>query len=395
MKKYTLLFVLFVGWMPSFAQRSLEVNETTQGISIFTDKDPDIDKAGGGQAGAIFSCPVTLSLSFSSNIDKQVEVLKTEEQGDLRFYYLRFIVGRYKGANYSNRTLTITASGFLPYRQPLQLEPSASRSFEVFDPNATVGVGCYFEHLNKGNNFFANTRYDDAKTEFMLALECNDKPDENDLTIKIENSGAALDSKLAGDNYYNSGNYTEAKQQYEILYGINPNNYTKERLVACEFQLANLPRTIRVKVIDQNGTAVANVKVEAEIYKVDKQGNLVPAKTGLLTSLNWSQVGTTNQSGECTISVKSINKKLRFNKKTTQKIYFADAIIPTDASNELDVILSEIDNPSSTTQSGQTSTAQNKQTSTTQNKQQNNSNNKTLFPSNTKAAQLERWIRSR
>jgi len=373
MKKYIFIFLLFVGWIPSFAQRSLEVNETTQGISIFTDKDPEVDKAGGGQAGAIFSCPVTLSLSFSSNIDKQVEVLKTEEQGDLRFYYLRFIVGRYKGANYSNRTLTITASGFLPYRQPLQLEPSSSRSFEVFDPNATVGVGCYFEHLNKGNNFFANTRYDDAKTEFMLALECSDKPDENDLAIKIENSGAALDSKLAGDNYYNSGDYTEAKQQYEILYGINPNdNYTKERLVSCDYQLDNIARTIRVKVIDQNGAAVANVKVEAEVYKVDKQGNLVPAKTGILTPLNWSQVGTTNQSGECTISVKNINKKLRFNKKTTQKIYYADAIIPPDVSDELSVKLSELSTGSSSS-----------------------SSNNTLFPSNTKAAQLERFIRSR
>ena len=95
MKKELLLFlVLFVSNISSFAQRNLEAREKTEGISVFTEKDPEVINAGGAQAGAIISCPLTLNLSFSSNVDRTVDVWKTEERGELRFYYLRFIVGR-------------------------------------------------------------------------------------------------------------------------------------------------------------------------------------------------------------------------------------------------------------------------------------------------------------
>jgi len=333
MKKHTLIIMLLVLWAPSFAQRNLVVKETTEGINVFTEKDTEVDKAGGSQAGAIFSCPLALSLQFSSNVDRQVEVMKTEERGELRLYFLRFIVGRYRGASYDNRTLEITAAGFLPYRLRLQLQPSESKSFEVFDPNATVGVGCYFEHLNKGNNFFENTRYDDAKTEYFLALECSERPEENDLSMKIENADAARYSKTAGDMYYNEGNYMEAKQEYERLRGLNPNDkYPAERIAICDIRIPNLPRTIRVKVTDANGENMSDVAFSVDEYKVDKQGNLVLQNGKPQKGKGFIQATAIYSNGVYSITAKSVNQTLALRKYIDGKTEYYDEVqIPLNA----------------------------------------------------------------
>ena len=319
--------MLFAIWMPSFAQKKLEVKETTEGINVFTEKDTEVDKAGGSQAGAIFSCPLILSLSFSSNVDKQVEVLKTEVRGETRLYYLRLIVGRYRGASYDNRTLEITAPGFLPYKLRLQLQPTESKNYEVFDPNATVGVGCYFEHLNKGNSFFENKRYDDAKAEYVLALECSDKPDGNDLNIKIENAGAALDSKIAGDNYFTSGKYFEAKQEYEKLRGLNPNDkYPVERIAICDIRLPNLPRTIRVRVTDANGNDMSDVAFSVNEYKVDKQGNLVLKNGKPQKGKGFIQATAYYSDGVYSITAKKVNQTLALRKYIDGKTEYYDEV---------------------------------------------------------------------
>jgi tetratricopeptide (TPR) repeat protein len=316
MKKYLLLSLLLFACVGSlFAQRTLEKKETTEGMSIFVDKDPTVDNAGGGQAGAIISSPINIELHFSSNVDRTVDVYKTEERGDLRYYSLRFIVGRYRGASYNNRILEVSAPGFAPLKFPIELQASESKSFEIFDPNATVGVGCYFEHLNKGNNFFTNTQYEDAKTEYNLALECSDVPEDNDLRTKIDNAGTAFDCKQAADSYFNAGQYVEAKHEYEKLRGLNPNDkYPAERIADCDMRSPNLARTISVIVTDENGNNLSDVAFSADKYKVDKKGNLVLKNDKPQKEKGFEQATTNNNDGVYSVTVKNVNQTLALRK---------------------------------------------------------------------------------
>jgi tetratricopeptide (TPR) repeat protein len=220
-KIWLMSLVLCITIIPSFAQRNLEVREKTEGISVFTEKDPEVINAGGAQAGAIISCPLTLNLSFSSNVDRTVDVWKTEERGELRFYYLRFIVGRYRGANYDNRTLEITASGFLPYRLALRLQPSESKSFEVFDPNATVGVGCFYQHYNEGVELYRKALYIEAKEKYRTALECTDVPADVSVNERIAFIDSILLWRHRADSCFDLVNYKNAINLYQKIVAQN------------------------------------------------------------------------------------------------------------------------------------------------------------------------------
>ena len=94
---------------------------------------------------------------------------------------------------------------------------------------------CWEQHRDKGNNYFANTQYAEAKGTWALALKCTDLLSNNDLEQKLELASAALNSKYVADNYFNTGKYIEAKQEYEKLYGLNPNdNHASKRIAACD-----------------------------------------------------------------------------------------------------------------------------------------------------------------
>jgi len=222
MKKYLLLYILLFASVGSlFAQRTLERREKTETLSVFVDKDPAVDAAGGAQAGAVISCPITLNLSFSSNVDRTVDVYKTEERGDVRFYYLRFIVGRYRGASYNNRILEVTASGFVPLRFGLELQASESKSFEVFDPNATVGVGCFYQHFNEGVEFFKKALYDEAREKYRLSMECTDMPADVDMSGKIRDIDAIQVLRIDADKYYDQLLYKDAMECYQKVVALN------------------------------------------------------------------------------------------------------------------------------------------------------------------------------
>jgi tetratricopeptide (TPR) repeat protein len=232
---------------------------------------------------------------------------------------------------YSGRKLKIKGYGFETHIEPLDLKAKVPVGLLVIDLDSDVGVGCYFEHLNEGNKFFKNTQYADAKSEYFLALLCSDMPEDNDLSKKIEDAGTALDCKYAADNYYNEGKYIEAKQEYEKLRGLNPNDsYTAERITACDIRIPNLPRTIRMKVTDTNGKLMPDVEISAESYKVNgKTGDIVRDKNGKPKGSFKVLSTTTNQQGECVITVKMENKILKLKKyKDSDTEYFAQIQIP-------------------------------------------------------------------
>ena len=218
MKKELLIFLaLFVSITSSYAQRNLEVKEKTDGISVFTEKQPEIINAGGAQSGAVISCPLTLNLSFSSNVDKVVDVWKTEVRGELRFYYLRFIVGRFKGASYDGRVLEVTAAGFLPNKFRLNLAPGESKSFEVFDPNATVGVGCFYQNFNEGVELYRKALYLEAKEKYRTSLECSDIPAEVSVYDRIMVIDSILLWRQLADSCFDASNFKNAIYYYQKI----------------------------------------------------------------------------------------------------------------------------------------------------------------------------------
>jgi len=222
MRKNLLLYIfIFITVGSLYAQRTLERRETTAGLSVFVDKDPEIDQAGGGQAGAIISCPITLELSFSSNVDRTIDVYKTEERGDVRFYYLRLIVGRYRGASYANRLLEVAAPGFAPLRFLLELQPSESKSFEIFDPNATVGVGCFYQHFNEGTELFQKALYNEAREKYRLSMECTDMPADADIPAKIRDIDSILVLRPEADKLFDQLFYKDASTAYLKIVSYN------------------------------------------------------------------------------------------------------------------------------------------------------------------------------
>jgi len=222
MKKSLLLSLfLFVSISSLFAQRVLEMREKTEALSVFIDKDTEIDQAGGAQAGAVISCPVMLNLSFSSNVDRTVDVYKTEERGDVRFYYLRLIVGRYRGASYTNRVLEVAAPGFAPLRFSLDLQPSESRSYEVFDPNATVGVGCFYQHFNEGLELYRKALYIEAKEKYRTSMECTDVPADISVSERIAIIDSILLWRHHADSCFELVNYKDAIYFYQKIVAQN------------------------------------------------------------------------------------------------------------------------------------------------------------------------------
>jgi len=332
MKKIILFGILtIISEITLLAQDKLQVSEREMSAVVFREANDN---------ETVVEVKSNVKLEFESTMDKTVNIYKTYEESGFFFYELLFPTDK----KYNGRKLKIKSFGFDTYSQPLDLKSKVSVGLLVINPNSDIGVGCYFEHLNKGNRFFANTQYADAKTEYYLALECSDVPEDNDLSQKIDDAGAALDSKQNADNYYNSGKYIEAKREYEKLRGLNPGDkYPLERIVICDIRIPNMPRSIQVKVTDVNGMVMPDVAIEAEFYNVDnKTGDIIREKNGQPKGVKWKQLSTTtNQQGECVITIKHENKRLKFKKyKDGNTEYFADIQIPT-TSNQIEVKLNE------------------------------------------------------
>jgi len=222
MKKLIIILPAFVCLCQmAFAQRVLDFKDQTQALSVFTDKDPEVINAGGAQSGITVYCSNALTLSFESNVDRTVDVYNTEERGGLRYYYIRFTVGRFRGANYDGRVLEVLAPGFLPLRIRLSLQPSESKTYEVFDPNATVGVGCFYENFNAATELFRNSMYTEARERFNLSKECTDYQESSNIAYILESIDSILILRTRGDLYFDMQNYNGAYNAYQKAVGFN------------------------------------------------------------------------------------------------------------------------------------------------------------------------------
>jgi tetratricopeptide (TPR) repeat protein len=222
MKKIILIIAtIFCLYHAAYSQRVLDYRDQTQALSVFSDKDPEVINAGGAQSGITVFCTNTLSLSFESNVDRTVDVYNREDRGGLTYYYIRFTVGRFRGSNYDGRVLEVLAPGFLPLKIRLDLQPSESKSFEIYDPNATVGVGCFYENFNSATLLFRNSQYNEAKEKFNLSKECTDYQEGSNVAYILEAIDSILYLRARGDYYFEAQNYNEAYNAYQKAVGYN------------------------------------------------------------------------------------------------------------------------------------------------------------------------------
>jgi len=205
----------------AFAQKNLEITENKDGVGVFIDKDTVVNNSGGIQAGLTVTSSTTLSLSFSSNVDSPVNVYKTEEKGGLRYYYLRFILGVYKGKDYRNRTLEVTATGFYPLKFKVDLQASESKSYEIFDPIARLTEGCFNQFYNEGVDLFRKALYQEAQVKYRLALECNNVPPDINVNEKIAIIDSILLFRKKGDSCYIMTKYKDALDYYQKIIAYN------------------------------------------------------------------------------------------------------------------------------------------------------------------------------
>ncbi|MDR2474908.1 MAG: hypothetical protein LBD45_03535, partial [Bacteroidales bacterium] len=101
-----------------------------------------------------------VAIEFESTMDKTVNVFQSYEESGFFFYELLFPIGK----KHKGRKLKIKSYGCETYTEPIELQAKIPVGLLVLNLNDTVGVGCYFRHLNRGNIFFKSTQYADAKT---------------------------------------------------------------------------------------------------------------------------------------------------------------------------------------------------------------------------------------
>ena len=205
----------------AYSQRVLEYTEKTEELSVFIDKDPEIINSGGAQAGVTISCFSNMSLTFESNVDKTVDVYKQEQKGGVNYYYLRFIVGRYKGTSYEGRVIQAIASDYVPLKIKLDLQPSESKWYEVFDRNMDVKTGCFFQHFNDASELFQKAMYTEALEKYKLSMACTDYQEKMNVKQKIETINNIISLRDKGDYFFNVFNFKEALEAYQKIIGYN------------------------------------------------------------------------------------------------------------------------------------------------------------------------------
>ena len=80
-KFFILTFFLVLPFY-AFSQRSLEIQDVSTGMNVFSGKDTE--------AGIVISAPLTIPLTFESTHDKVVDVFNKEIKGEEQLYYIRF-----------------------------------------------------------------------------------------------------------------------------------------------------------------------------------------------------------------------------------------------------------------------------------------------------------------
>src|SRR5574344_721516 len=177
MRKLLFLFIALFS-LNAFSQRTMEIKDASPEGGIYSGEE--------NEAAVIITCPEQMSpLTFESSMDPYVDVKKQDSINGRIQYTIVFQCGK----KYRGRTLTIGSNGYTSLIVELELMPKQLKQYDVSDPNATVGVSCYRENRNKGNEAFKKGDYDDALDYYNTSTECSDVD-----TFEIKRLIAAADT---------------------------------------------------------------------------------------------------------------------------------------------------------------------------------------------------------
>lgn len=211
MKRTVFLLIMAFVAIDINAQYTLNVENVTNDIEIFPSE--------GSEALLVIRCHKDIPLtSFYTQMDLYIEPDTTELEGTDSIYNFVLPTGKI----YPDRTMRVTADGYFTTEIRLgYLEPKKVYTFQLTDPDAMVDAGCYREHRNKGMDELRNTRYTEAREQFVVARDCSDvNKEENELNI------ANVDSILSYQRQALIAtellDYLSAADRYNEIIRLNP-----------------------------------------------------------------------------------------------------------------------------------------------------------------------------
>jgi len=212
---------------------------------------------------AVIKIESTLLLSFDSNTDDPGFASGPYIRDGFYVYELKFPTGK---KAYQLRELKVESDGFISVFYPLH-DLKAKNQVELLVVDKDVW-NCYENNLKEADNLYERWQYKEAAEKYVKALNCGYEPENNNLQKRIEDVENCADTKFLADYFYGTSDYVWAKEKYEELYRLNPNDtYAKERIDAC--QIAEEKRIAEQKAKEAEEKKIAEQKVkEAEEKRV-------------------------------------------------------------------------------------------------------------------------------
>ena len=287
-------------------------------------------------------------LTFESTVDKVVKICNTTEENGSYFYYLAFKVDK----KFKGRILIIKGYGYQNFRHPLELQPKVSVCMKV--DGGVLPISCWREIWNKGNVFYDNTQYVEARAEYMNALRCTDVKREDSVLInqKIKDADLASDTKRRADDFFNTGKYVEALQKYEELLTLNPNAiYTKEQIQKCKKKMDDEPFTVS-GIVYFEGKPMQGISIEVGYPRKRKKedeyiyvGPITVAERMIgkdIRKFEWTKLGViTDRNGSYKIEIKRKAQRLYLSKReeTSTEIIRYYELVEVTSNEKMDITL--------------------------------------------------------
>jgi len=184
-----------------------------------------------------FIAKKSLELSFTSSVDRLVNVASKTEIGEYIEYNLTFPTD---DLQYLDRVLSVHCQLFpQESRINLMLEPKESLRYFV-----TISE-CYNTYLKNGVNLFAQALYPEAKQEYSKAQECFDAPSDGEMVMRISVIDTILYLKKIAQENFEALDFKSAMETYNKIIALNPNDLSAK-------QKYNEAQSENLKLCDKN-----------------------------------------------------------------------------------------------------------------------------------------------
>lgn len=177
---------------------------------------------------AVFRCSNSIDLSFTSDVDDNIEMSRNETEND-HIYYLNFPA---KAKTYKNRVLTIEAKGFEKVNLTKFNFPNHKTvEYYLYNPYDIDNNPFYRYHaqgdslLNKFNYTEAHTAYSRCK----MFPEYKEEKNKRIIDRQIEKIDSICSWQKQGDALMDASRYKLAMEVYEKILDVMPSDRVVER----------------------------------------------------------------------------------------------------------------------------------------------------------------------